>query len=86
MRTGLCVQTLYGHLNSINKVRFSTSGDSLASCDADGIVKIWDVRNVKESNQFDTGPYSANSVSFDKSGTNLAVASDEGLIKIFSLG
>jgi len=35
-------------LNSVNKVRFSLKGDLLASCDSDGVVKVWDVRMVKE--------------------------------------
>ena len=48
IRSGLCVSTLYGHLNSVNKVRFSLKGDLVASCDSDGIVKVWDTRMVKE--------------------------------------
>lgn len=83
MRSGLCIQTFYGHLNSVNHVDFSIKGDMLASCDSDGIVKVWDIRMVKGRNQFDAGPYSANSVSIDKSGVILAVASDEGVIKLF---
>lgn len=47
IRSGLCVQTFYGHLNSVNHCVFSLKGDSIASCDADGIVKMWDVRMVK---------------------------------------
>lgn len=35
-------------MNSVNKVRFSLKGDLLASCDSDGVVKVWDVRMVKE--------------------------------------
>ena len=50
----------------------------LASCDSDGIVKVWDVRMVKGRNQYDAGPYSANSVSIDKSGVIIAAANDEG--------
>jgi len=38
----------------------------LASCDSDGIVKVWDVRMVKGRSQFDAGPYSCNSVAIDK--------------------
>lgn len=84
MKSGLCIQTFYGHLNSVNSVAFSLKGDMLASCDSDGIVKVWDVRMVKGKSQFDAGPYSANTVSIDKSGVIIAVASDEGLIKLFN--
>ena len=48
MKSGLCIQTFYGHLNSINHSAFSLKGDSISSCDADGVVKVWDVRMVKE--------------------------------------
>jgi WD40 repeat protein len=56
----------------------------LASCDSDGIVKVWDVRMVKGKNQYDAGPYSANAVSIDKSGAIIAVANDEGQIRLFN--
>eukprot|EP00825_Cyclidium_porcatum_P022179 TRINITY_DN24494_c0_g1_i2.p1 TRINITY_DN24494_c0_g1~~TRINITY_DN24494_c0_g1_i2.p1 ORF type:complete len:129 (-),score=13.20 TRINITY_DN24494_c0_g1_i2:157-543(-) len=79
----LCIQTFYGHLNSVNSVSFTLKGDMLASCDSDGIVKVWDVRMVKGKSQFDAGPYSANSIAVDKSGAIIAVASDEGVIKLF---
>ena len=40
MRTGLTVQTFYGHMNAINDTVFSIGGQYVASADADGIVKI----------------------------------------------
>jgi WD40 repeat protein len=46
MRTGLTVQTFYGHLNSINDAVFSIGGQYIASADSDGIVKTWDIRMV----------------------------------------
>ena len=59
-------------------------GDTIASCDADGIIKLWDVRMVKGRTQYDAGPHSANSVAIDKSGTQLIVGSDDGLIRLFN--
>ena len=56
MRSGLCAQTLYGHLNSVNHLCFSTDGDVIVSCDADGMVKLWDVRMVAEILSVDCGP------------------------------
>jgi len=55
MKTSLCVQTFYGHNNALNDVCFNMMGDKLASCDADGIIKIWDVRMVKEKATYDSG-------------------------------
>ena len=48
IRTNLCVQTFYGHNNAVNSVNFNLRGEVIASTDSDGIVKIWDVRMVKE--------------------------------------
>jgi WD40 repeat protein len=46
MRTGLTVQTFYGHLNAINDTQFSIGGQYVASADSDGVVKVWDIRMV----------------------------------------
>ena len=48
IRTNLCVQTFYNHNNTVNSVNFNLRGEVIASTDSDGIVKIWDVRMVKE--------------------------------------
>ena len=56
----------------------------MASCDADGIVMLWDVRMVAEIMTIDCGPHAANSVALDRSGTVLAVASDSGNVVCYS--
>lgn len=53
---------------------FNLKGDTVASCDADGIVKLWDVRVVSEFLQIDTGRHPANAANFDRSGKVLAIA------------
>ena len=53
---------------------FNLKGDTVASCDADGIVKLWDVRVVSEFLQIDTGRHPANASNFDRSGKVLAIA------------
>ena len=82
-RNGRCAQTFYGHLNSCNHLSFNTKGDKLASCDADGVVKLWDVRMVAELLTVDCGPHPANKVVFDRAGETVAVASDDGTVKCF---
>lgn len=82
-RTGLCIQTFYGHLNSCNHVAFNLRGDTIASSDADGGVRLWDVRMVQERLNIDAGPHAANKVALDRSGTVLAVASDDHSVKVF---
>ena len=39
-RTGLCAQTFYGHLNAVAGIAVSARGEAIASCDADGVVKV----------------------------------------------
>jgi len=46
----------------------SFQGDTVASCDSKGVVKLWDVRTIKSIVTLDFGPYSANSVSFHPAG------------------
>jgi WD40 repeat protein len=55
LRSGLCTQTFYGHHNAVNHASFSVRGDTLVSSDADGIVKVWDVRMVGELRHIVTG-------------------------------
>lgn len=54
----------------------------IASTDADGIVKLWDVRMVQEAGSGDAGSFPANGCFFDPSGKYLAVASDDGSVKM----
>ena len=56
----------------------------IASCDSDGIIKVWDIRTCKERHQIDGGPYSANGISIDRSGKSIAIATDDGCVKIYN--
>lgn len=69
----------------MNSVGFNVRGDRIASCDSDGMVRVWDVRMVKEEASFDTGLASANNAVFDKSGQYLFVASEDTSVKAFNL-
>ena len=82
MRTGLTIQTFYGHLNSVNDAAFSISGHLISSCDADGILKVWDIRMVQEILQLDTGNAIATSCCFDKTNKTIAVGSGDGIIRM----
>ena len=52
-------------------------GDTIASCDSKGVVKLWDVRTIKSLVTLDFGPYSANSVSFHPAGREMFVRQNE---------
>ena len=67
-RSGLCASTFYGHTNSCNHATFDLAGTMIATTDADGVAKLWDVRMVAERMTFDVGEYPANKCSLDRSG------------------
>lgn len=39
---------MFGHTNSVNHCRFSPDDELLASCSADGTLRLWDVRSANE--------------------------------------
>ncbi len=85
MRTGLTVQTFFGHLNTINDCAFSIGGQYISSCDSDGIVKVWDIRMVQEVINIDTGDAIAHCCEFDKTGKQVAVGCSDGEIKFVNI-
>lgn len=85
MRTGLTIQTFYGHLNSVNDANFSVSGSLICSCDSDGIVKVWDIRMVQEILQMDTGDAICHSATFDKTGKTIVIGCSDGLMKTIDI-
>ncbi|KAJ3026053.1 UNVERIFIED_CONTAM: Sperm-associated antigen 16 protein [Siphonaria sp. JEL0065] len=72
-------------VGEMNDVYAALSGDTVASCDSDGIVKFWDIRNVSELDSIDMGPHAANKLAFDPSGQVLAIASNDGSTKIYNV-
>lgn len=85
MRSGLTVQTFYGHLNTINDAAFSIGGQYVSTCDSDGIVKIWDIRMVQELLTVDVGDTIAHCVAFDKKTKTLAVGCSDGEVRIVNM-
>ena len=84
---GLCIQTFYGHHNSINSIKFNDNNDNeISTCDSDGIVKIWDIRTIKEKLSIDVNKLrrSCNDTLFDQSGQRIITANDDNTIKIFN--
>ena len=85
MRSGLTVQTFYGHLNTINDAVFSIGGQYVSTCDSDGIVKVWDIRMVQELMTVDVGDTIAHCLAFDKKTKTLAVGCSDAEIKIINI-
>lgn len=46
-------------------------GDTIASCDSSGMMKLWDIRKSVPILSIDAGPHPANQVTFDHSGRTL---------------
>ena len=51
-------------------------GDVIASCDADGAIKLWDVRTVTEIGTIQVSQHPCNKVAFDRSATRVVCASE----------
>ncbi len=71
--------------NSVNHVTMNYRGDSIASADADGVVRFWDVRMVAERGAVAAGRHPLNKVAFDRSGLILAAASDDSSVKLIDV-
>lgn len=54
----------------------------LASCDSDGILKVWDIRTVQELFQLDLGNMIAHKLAFDKTGKFVCVGCSDGTIQM----
>ncbi|CAM9152978.1 unnamed protein product, partial [Sphacelaria rigidula] len=76
------MQTFYGHTNAVTHVCSSLKGDVVGSCDADGVVKLWDARMVAEIGTMEAGQHPLNAVCFDRSATRMAAASNDGSVKV----
>ena len=70
---------------SIFVLFFSLQGDSLASCDAYGVVNLWDVRTISVLASTDLGPQPVNRVAFDPGSSVIAAASNGGDIKMYEI-
>ena len=56
----------------------------VASTDADGVAKLWDVRMVAEVRSIAAGEHPLNKCSFARSSEVLALASDNGKVLCYS--
>ena len=73
------VHVFDGHSAPITSVSFSENGYHLASCDESGVVKLWDLRKLKELKSFQV-PGPGTSVAFDASGKYLVVATATNVV------
>uniref|UniRef100_A0A8C0CYT7 Apoptotic peptidase activating factor 1 n=1 Tax=Balaenoptera musculus TaxID=9771 RepID=A0A8C0CYT7_BALMU len=56
-----CRNTMFGHTDSVNHCRFSPDDKLLASCSADGTLKLWDVKSANERKSINVKQFFLNS-------------------------
>ncbi|XP_057597285.1 apoptotic protease-activating factor 1 isoform X3 [Hippopotamus amphibius kiboko] len=56
-----CRNTMFGHTNAVSHCRFSPDDKLLASCSADGTVKLWDVKSANERKSINVKHFFLNS-------------------------
>src|SRR5262249_6018919 len=75
---------LKGHARYVYSVAFSPNGRTLASASADYTVKLWNVQEGKETNNFDGHTNIVNAVAFSPNGKMLASASADRTVRLLS--
>ena len=70
---------------SINSASFNPKGDTIASCDSYGNLKLFDVRSLAQLATVDVGPHPANHVTFDSSSQLVAISSNDATIKMYEI-
>jgi hypothetical protein len=81
--TGLCVQTLEGHLASVNSVAFSPNSRWLASGGRDKIIKLWDAETAGEIHTFRGHEAEVRAVAFSPDGEWLVSGSHDRTVRIW---
>ncbi len=81
--TGKAQAKLEGHSSSILQLAYSRDGQHLASLGSDRTLRLWDTKQQKESQTFDTGVGEAMAVS--PAGRWIAVAGDDNSVRIWDI-
>ena len=58
---------------------------AIVSTDADGTMRLWDIRKVAEITAVPTSQYPANGAVFDTTGKIIAVACDDSVVRCYDM-
>ena len=84
-RTGERRQTLRGHTEVVNALRFSDDGALLASTSADGTAIVWDVSAGELREILDLGTNQAHGLAFGADGATLYTGGADRTIRVWDL-
>merc|ERR1719334_3121604 len=82
-RTKEIAATFEGHKGGISAIEFSENGYYLATSDNNGVVKLWDLRKLKNFEELTVGSKAVKGLKFDQSGHYLAAGGGQGIVKIY---
>jgi len=82
-RTKENVATFEGHKGGICEISFSENGYYLSTSDNNGVVKLWDLRKLKNFKDLSVGKKAVRGLQFDLSGHYLACGGGQGIVKIY---
>jgi WD40 repeat protein len=76
---------LRGHTAGVTSATYTADGLLLASGDAEGNIKLWDVEGQQEQRTFSDGSAAVNALEFDPTGKRLAAAGEDGIVRIWDV-